>query len=44
MRVKIVWNLDKKIEYLWWNILIYKDENRHSVLSFHPHIFFEPGA
>ena len=28
------WNLDKKIEYLWWNILIYKDKNRHSVLSF----------
>ena len=29
------WNLDKKIEYLWWNILIYKDKNGHSVLSFH---------
>ena len=26
------WNLDKKIEYLWWNILIYKDKNRHSIL------------
>ena len=34
------WNLNRKIAYLWWNILIYKDENRHSVLSFHPHIFF----
>ena len=29
------WNLDKKIEYLWWNILIYKDKNRHSILPFH---------
>ena len=23
---EIFWNLDKKIEYLWWNILIYKDK------------------
>ena len=29
------WNSDKKIEYLWWNILIYKDKNRHSILPFH---------
>ena len=29
------WNLEVKIEYLRWNVLIYKDKNKRVVISFH---------